>query len=195
MLSDRTLEYAEDVTGALLGVDALCRTDDGEFDEGLVVVNMDPARVPEAFSSWDDVRARFDVLRERAAGLPEPDRRLYYTQLCQSTDAFARYHDGGLPFERQIAEFLHGAPAPASAGELDVRRTELRRELTAAGYTGGLTEQVSQWERSNVVPADEVEGTLTGLLDEAWDRTAERIEVPAPKTDGMRVATVRGVPF
>ncbi len=45
------------------------------------------------------------------------------------------------------------------------------------------------------MPADEVLPTLGELFDEAWDRTAERMAIPAPKSDGMRVGAVRGVAF
>ena len=31
------------------------------------------------------------------------------------------------------------------------------------------------WEERNRVPPDEVEGVLSGLLDEAWDRTEEKL--------------------
>ncbi|MFH1765402.1 MAG: hypothetical protein ABIF09_14535, partial [Gemmatimonadota bacterium] len=46
------------------------------------------------------------------------------------------------------------------------------------------------------MPPDEVEGVLTGLLDEAWDRTEETLmAIPAKKEDGMRVGPVSGVAF
>ena len=74
-------------------------------------------------------------------------------------------------------------------------RADLRSALTDGGYDGDLADQAAAWERRNVVPPDEVEGTLNELLDEAWDRTTERMEIPAPKSDGMRVETVSGVAF
>ena len=45
------------------------------------------------------------------------------------------------------------------------------------------------------MPPVAVAGTLNDLLSDAWDRTVERMEIPAGKRDGMRVETVRGVPY
>jgi hypothetical protein len=45
------------------------------------------------------------------------------------------------------------------------------------------------------VPRDEIVATLESLLDEAWDRTAELIDIPAEKADYMRVTPISGVPF
>ena len=84
MLSDATLAYGEDAARALLGIDAVYRAEakDGEGRAGL---NMSTTHEPERFAGYDDARARFTELRERAASLPEEDRRLYYRQLCDST--------------------------------------------------------------------------------------------------------------
>ena len=90
MLSDATLSFAEDLTCALLGVDALYRRESGDAD-GLVVLNMSNSHQPESFATYGEVRSRFEELERRAADLPEPDRRLYYAQVCRSTQAFARW--------------------------------------------------------------------------------------------------------
>jgi hypothetical protein len=126
MLSDQTLAYAEELTEALLGVDALYRAESGDGD-GLVVLNMSTTHRPTPFESYEHAQACFADLGERAATLPEPDRRLYYAQVCGSTDACIRWRQGTLPFEGQIAGFLHVPAAPASDAELDA----LRRELAA----------------------------------------------------------------
>src|SRR5438309_4434003 len=67
--------------------------------------------------------------------------------------------------------------------------------LFEMGYDGSLGEQAQAWETRNRVPPDEVAGTLQGIMDEAWDRTVERMEIPAPKSDGMQVRTVSGAAF
>lgn len=195
MISDTTLEYAEGLTAALLGVDAQCRSANGEFDEALVVLNMDPDREPESFHDWTEARRRFDELRDAAATLPEPDRRLYYRQLCSSTLALIQRQEGDLPFAAQISEFLHVPSVPVSEAELDTLRRDLRRLLTNLGYDGDLETQAARWEEHNRVPRDEIPSVLTELLDGAWERTAERIVLPAPKSDGMVVETVSGVAF
>lgn len=67
--------------------------------------------------------------------------------------------------------------------------------LISMRYDGSLSKQCAAWESRNRVPPDEIPGTLQSLLDESWDRTVERLEIPAPRSDGMRVTMVSGVPF
>src|SRR5690349_24909136 len=93
MLSESTLAYAEELTTALLGVDALYRAESGDAD-GLVVLNMSTSHQPEPFGSYEDARARLAELEWRAAELPEPDRRLYYAQACRSTLAVIGWRRG-----------------------------------------------------------------------------------------------------
>jgi hypothetical protein len=194
MLSESTLSYAEELTDALLGVDALYRAESGDQD-GLVVLNMAAERQQTPFGSYADARACFEDLERRAGELPEPDRRLYYAQACRSTLAFMRWRAGELPFTGQVADFLHVPAAPAGDAELDALRAEMHALLGSMGYSGDLAAQCAAWEARNRVPPDEVPGVLAELLDEAWERTATRIELPAPRSDGMRVTTVSGVPF
>lgn len=194
MLSDTTLAYAEQLTTALLGIDALYRTESGDAD-GLVVLNMSINHTPMSFDSYGAAREQFAELGRQAAMLPEPDRQLYYEQVCHSTLAFIQWRNGDLPFTGQVADFLHVPAAPASDAELDALQGEMRELLNSMGYHGDLRAQSAAWEARNRVAPDEVSGVLDALLDEAWERTAARIDLPAPKSDGMRVTTVSGMPF
>jgi len=201
MLSDTTLRYAEEIAAALLGLDALYAGERGKDAsagadiERLVVLNLSTALVSEPFAAYADARARFGELAAGAAALLEVDRRLYYRQACESAIAFATWRDGGLSFPEQIAGFLHVPAEPASDAELATLRQTMGEVLAELGHTGDLPARFAAWEARQRVPADEVQGVLTGLLDEAWERTAERFGIPAEKTDGMRVETVRGVPY
>jgi len=197
VLSEATRTLGGEVTTALLGLDALYRAESGD-DTGLVVLNMDrDGRYrPEGLADYTEVRARFEGLSREAAALPEPDRRVYYDRLCRSTLAFADWRDDHLAFPRQLAGFLHVPPAPATQAELDTLRGELRALLSGMGYGGDLTTQCASWEERNRIPADEVPEVLEGMLEAAWDRTEERLfEIPAPRSDGMRVRTVSGVAY
>ncbi len=161
-----------------------------------VVLNMSGGRHrPEAFKDYPEAAARFSDLRQQAASLPEADRRRYYDQLCHSTLAFIRWRQGNLAFTEQLSDFLHVPAEPASDAELDSLRRQMRDLLTSMGYSGDLPAQFAAWEARNRVPADEVPGVLAGLLDAAWDRTEERLHIPADKSDGMRVVPVSGVAF
>lgn len=195
MLSEATLDYGERITTALLGVDALYRVESGD-EEGLVVVHMAAdAHQPDDFVDYADARERFARLQVAAASLPEADRRRYYSQLCASTLAFIRWRTDGLPFTEQLRRFLHVPALPAADDELDALRGEMRAMLNGMGYDGDLRTQCSAWEEQNRVPPDEVKGVLEALLDEAWDRTEERMHIPADKSDGMKVNTLTGMAF
>lgn len=195
MLSDKTMAYGEQVTTALLGVDALYRAESGD-EEGLVVVNMATStHQPEDFESYVAARDRFEQLSAQAADLPEPDRCRYYEQLCQSTLAFMDWRQGDLPLSDQLNGFLHVPAEPASDAELDALRGEMRSLLNSMGYDGDLVSQCAAWETRNRVPPDEVSGVIDELMAEAWDRTDERLPIPAPKSDAMRVVPVSGVAF
>jgi hypothetical protein len=198
MTSDVTREYGCRLTRALLGVDALYR---GESDdeEGLVVVNMDlEGRYPaQHFDGYAQAAEHVRALRADAGGLPEHDRRVYYDQVCASTLSFMEWRARGLPFKRQLSEFLHVPAGPAADAELDEIRTDMRALLDEMTIPGGdLAGQAAAWEEQTRVPAEDVERVLRGLMDEAWSRTEERLmAIPAERSDGMTVKTVRGVPF
>lgn len=193
-LSDATFAFGEDLTAALLGLDTLYRAESGDGD-GLVVLNLDPARRPEPFADYAAAGDRFAALAARAETLPEPDRRIYYAQTCRSAQAVIRWRTAGATLAEQIAGFLHLPAAPASNSDLDALRGAMRAILLSMGYHGDLAAQCAAWEERQRVPPDAVPGVLGALLDEAWDRTVERLELPAPKSDGMRVAPVTGVAY
>lgn len=189
--------FGDELTRALLGVDALYRDESGDED-GLVVLNMDAEgrHEPERFEDYAAAARRFQALESRADGLGEGDRRVYYGQACRSTLAFLAWRSGGLTFTDQLSGFLHVPAAPAPEAELDRLREDMHALLGQMGYTGTLRRQATDWEARTRVPPDEVEEVLSSLLDEAWTRTEERLlEIPADRADGMRVRTVQGVPY
>jgi hypothetical protein len=195
MLSDKTLAYAEQFTTALLGIDSLYRQESGD-KEGLVVVNMSAGQhQPESFADYAAARERFSELKALASGLSESDRRLYYSQACDSTLAFIRWRLGELPFIDQLSGFLHVPAEPVSETQLNNLRAQMRNLLNQLGYNGDLAQQFAAWEAKNRVPPDEVSGVLTGMLDIAWDRTEQRLHIPADKSDGMQVVPVRAAAF
>jgi hypothetical protein len=196
-LSDQTLQFGESVITALLGVDGLYRQESGD-QEGLAVLNMDSQGLyrPADLGSYAAARQRFEELKAEAAALPEPDRRMYYDQLCHSTLAFIQWRDSGLPFVSQLGDFLHVPPEPVSDAELDRLRGEMRALLNQMGYDGDLAAQCAAWEERNRVPPDEVQDVLETMMDEAWERTERYLlKIPAPRSDAMRVKTVSGVAY
>lgn len=197
MLSRGTLEFGEHAARALLATDALYRKESGDAF-GLVVLNMDLDETLEVkpFNDYTEARLRWDHLALLAQDLEEADRRVYYDQLCISTRAFIRWRDEGLPFQEQLAQFLHVPPEAASSEDLADITDALDRALGDLGFTGPLAERCAAWEASHRVPAEEVQSVLANLMDEAWKRTeSEVLPIPAPPSDGMRVATLTGVPY
>lgn len=195
--SHATLALGLRAMAALLGVDALYRAESGDGD-GLAVLNMDTEgrHAPESFASYEEARRCFEELRADTAHLPEEDRRVYYDDLCHSTLAFIARRTGGLPFGRQLGDFLHVPAAPAGDEELDALRAGIHRLLGKLGYGGDLSDRCRAWEERNRVAPEDVPEVLRDLLDQAWDRTEERLlPIPAPRSDGMRVATVTGVAY
>jgi hypothetical protein len=185
-LSKTTLAFGEQVTTALLGVDELYRKESGD-EEGVVVINNDEEHrfKADAYASYDEAARRWGELRIQAANLPEEDRRRYYDQLCHST----------LAFTGQLNDFLHVPPEPASQAALDALRADIRGLLNGMGYSGDLAAQCAAWEARNRVPPDEVPEVLRDLLRIAWDRTEERMHIPAPRSDGMQVIPVSGMAY
>jgi hypothetical protein len=72
MLSNATLTYAEDLTPALMGVDALYRAEGGDDIDGLVVLNMSTTHRPEPFDSYAAARERLSVARRWRSSAGEP---------------------------------------------------------------------------------------------------------------------------
>jgi hypothetical protein len=194
-LSEATLALGNAAAAAILGVDHLYRAESGD-DEGLAVLDMSQGRLAaEPFADYAAAAARWQELRQQAQALPEADRRTYYDQLAHSTLTVIRWRTTGLPFAEQLAGFLHVPAEPASEATMDALKSQMRAMLNRMGYTGDIQQQFKDWEASQRVPADEVPQVLESLLSEAWDRTAARMPIPAPKSDGMRIIPVSGVSF
>ena len=201
-LSDATLRYSESLTPALLGLDALYAAEQGKGEPGtggdierLVVLNMSTTHPPEDLATYAAARERFGVLRRQSEALPEADRRLYYRQVCDSAIAFATWREAGLPFPEQISRFLHVPAQAATEVELNAILADMRIVLTDLGYSGDLAAQFRAWEERQRVSPDAVHGVIDEMLSAGWDLTADQMEIPAPKSDGMRVETVSGVPY
>ena len=197
MLSEASLAHGLDAASALLAVDALYREESGD-ETGLVCLDMDAnGIIPRpGTTDYDSAREWWTDLQRRAATLPEIDRRLYYSQLAHSTLQFIDWRTIGLSFEAQLGDFLHVPVGPVADETTRSLSDQLHSLLGQMGYEGDLKARARAWEERVRVPADAVEDVLSDLMDQAWERTEQRlIEIPAPRTDGMNVAAVRGVAF
>ncbi len=197
MLSSQTIEYSKRLTPVILAVDGLYTAETGET-EGLVVQKLKTAEnyQPAPFKGYGEAREALVKLKAESAGLAEPDRRVYYDQMCHSLLAFVTWREKGLPFAEQLKQFIHVPAQPASDAELDDLRGKMRELLTQMGFPGDLAAQCAAWEARVKVPTDEVTGVLEALMDEAWDRAEKYLfKIPAEKSDRMRVIPVTGVHF
>ena len=191
-LSDKTIALSVKVARATVGIDALYHAEKGDEDD-LVVLNMANVQ-PEPFDSYDAALDYLADLAREAMTLPEADRRLYYTQACTSLASFCRWRKGQLEaMSDQIALFLHVDPAPAAQQELNALNGKLYAMLGELGYTGDLKERIAGWEQKNLVPPDEVQGTMTEMMAQARELTGQFLPLPAgrrllPLPDGVRWA-------
>lgn len=195
MLSDKTLRYGEELCALTLGIDSLYRKELGLSDQhdGLVVINMG-AKTTKQLASYEEARQNLAELAKKAFSLPEVDRRLYYTQACMSLDSFCASRMGMLnDLSSQVGMFLHVNPAPVTADELDRYQCNINRKLTEMGYTGDLKQKCAKWEEKNIVPADEVQGTMEELMAVARERTGNILDLP--EGDYYRCVTQRGGAF
>ena len=194
-LSDKTLALSEKVAHATMGIDALYRQETGaESDrEGLVVVQMAEVS-PTPFASYGEAQECLADLAQQTLALPEPDRRLYYTQACTSLWSFCAWRQGKLErMSDQISLFLHADPAPATSAQLDGYYRQLRSLLTEMGYTGDIKAQIAAWEAKNLVPADEVQDTMNAMMVQAREMCGRIL--PLPENDYYHCETVRGVSY
>ncbi|MBE5808883.1 MAG: DUF885 domain-containing protein [Clostridiales bacterium] len=194
-LSDRTIALSVDVARATMGIDRLYRNETGFTDlhDGLVVLNMCDVQ-PEPFESYAEAQARLAEISARAFTLPEPDRRLYYTQACTSLWSFCEWRQGKFEgIADQIGLFLHADPAAATQAQLDAYNKKLYGLLGEAGYDGDLKRRIAKWEQKHLVPADEVQGTMDQMMVEARERTGNILELP--DNDYYHCETVPSAPF
>ena len=204
-LSATTLAYGRKATKGLLGVHEMYIAESGD-ESGLAVLNMDSAKEfhAEPFADYAQARLYWSRLQAAARALPEPDRRVYYGQLCRSTLAFISWRNEGLSFRNQLAGFLHVEPRPASETELQKLQDTIQALLTQMGYRSqSLAQQCTAWEQQTLVPPEDVPRVLDSLLSESWDRANALLQlpdgggggIPAPKSDAMRVSPVTGVAY
>ena len=197
MLSNETIEYGKRLTPIILSIDELYTAETGET-EGLIVQKLKTSEnyQPLPLINYAEAREVLVKIKAEAAGLPEPDRRVYYDQMCHSLLAFIDWREKGLPFTEQLKQFIHVPAQPATDAELDDLRREMRTLLSKMGYSGDLAAQCAMWESRVKVPTDEVPGVLESLMDEAWERAENHLfKIPAEKSDRMRVIPVTGVHF
>lgn len=194
-LSDATMALGERAASAILGIDHLYRAESGD-DTGIAVLDMSNGALKAAlYADYAEAAEAWREIQRDAASLSEPDRKRYYQQLAGSSLSVIKWRQKGLSLADQLSGFLHVPAAPVSQQELDGLLRDLRELLNSAGYSGSLAQQTADWQERNRVPPDEVAGQILEMFDEAWERTMEVIEIPAPKSDGMQVETLSGAHF
>lgn len=196
MLRPATLRYAERLTRAYRGLDALHRAANPDDRWGIVVLDMGERTDADAFRDWasaDDAFAR--LAQEADDDIDEADRRIYYGDLCRSARTVIAWNvaDGALPLEAQVEGFLATEPRPASDEALDQVRTDLAAALDAGGYAGDLGEAARAWEADTRVAPSELVATMQALMEEANERAARVFDLPMPPLP--RVELVQGAAF
>ena len=195
MLEIATRRFAERLTRAYRGLDALHRRANPEDRWGIVVEDMGDAADVTSFDDWSGAEAAFERLFEEASDLAETDRRVYYRDLCRSALTVIHWNvaDGALSLEDQVDGFLAAEPRPASDEELDQVRGLLAQALADAGYDAPLSEAARAWEADTRVAPGDLVATMGALMEEASARAATVFDVPMPPLP--RVELVQGAAF
>lgn len=194
-LNTKTLCLAEKVAHATMGIDALYRSETSAQSDrdGLVVLNMANVQ-PEKYVNYAEAQQHLAELSAEAMTLPEPDRRLYYAQACTSLWSFCQWRQGLLEkMSDRIGTFLHVDPAPAGMDAIGACFGRLRGMLTELGYTGDVKQQIAAWEQHNLVPPDEVQGTMDAMMAEARELCGNILELP--ENDFYHCETISSGPF
>lgn len=195
MLEIATRRFAERLTRAYRGLDALHRRANPEDPWGIVVEDLGDRSDTEAFSGWADAEAAFERLSAEAEDVAEPDRRDYYRDLSRSALTVIRWNttDGTLSLEDQVHGFLAAEARPASDEELDGVRADLAAALADAGYAGALVEAARAWQEDTRVAPSDLVTTMQALMEEASERAATVFDLPMPPIP--RVELVQGAAF
>lgn len=199
-LSDQTTAFARDLTEVTLGLDLLYRKDlppaEGPDSlvrrEGLVAINLSQ-RQPRSFRSWEEGMAALRDLAGRAFGLPEGDRRVYYSEFVDSLAALARWRTQGISFPEQISRFIRVAARPVSEEILEGYRQSLTALLAAEGYRGDLTSMVHAWQERHRIPEERLEEVFMGLQAEGRRRSLRLFDLP--DDPGMALVGLHGVSY
>ena len=193
-LSDKTLAFGEELATVTLGIDALDRKlfqTDYDYD-GVACINLGWDKSAE-FSDWDQARAALSELAAKAITLPEPDRRLYYMQACLSLDSFCAWRQGQLPkLTDQVSLFLLSDGAPMSEEYMVAQCKKLDQYFDLLGYKGNIMERTQRWQEENAVPREDVQATMTELMNEAREICGQFLPLPE---EPYQVVTVNGGAF
>lgn len=192
------MEIDRELTQITLGMDQHYRAQmsgDGVLDrEGLVPVILTDSQ-PAPIASWEEADARLNELAGRLGGVADAMRRDYLTEMIDSLRGLAATLRGDKQsYVDRVERCLRVNASPVLPETIAGYRDQIDRLLTELGnVSGSLAQRVTRWEEENQVPLDQVQATLSELLDEAHRRTDAKIfSMPDLK---MTPVGVRGVPF
>ncbi len=186
------------LTQATLGMDQLYRAQNsgaGVLDkEGLVPVILTDI-APTKFSNWDEADAHLVDLAQKTKQHSDALRREYLGEMVDSLRGLiATFRGDKQSYLERVERCLRVSPDAASDATLSGYRDEIDRLLNQLEYArGNIVERLACWETDNHVPAENVLTVLSELLDEAKQRTDEKM-FPLPDLT-MKPVGVRGVPF
>jgi hypothetical protein len=194
------LELSKDYTRIVLGMDEFYRKNlasqtEASLDrEGLVPINL-TNETPNSYSDWNHIFSDLEELRNRYLSIQSEIRRNYMQQQIGSLLTLAKWCSGEvIPFREKVRGLLYVNENPYSLGE----RTELHQKLdlllTKKGLQGSLAKKVSQWEKSQHVPSQQIEGVLKELLSQAKDRVVQKMFKEMEEVEVTPVV-VTGVPY
>lgn len=194
------LELSKDYVQIVLGMDELYRkkssfkTEVSLDREGLVPINL-TNETPNLYTDWNEIFSDLEDLRSRYLDIQAEIRRNYMQQQIGSLQTLAKWCSGeDLPFREKVRGLLYVNENPYSLSERNELHQKLDQLLTKKGLKGSLIEKVSQWEKSQNVPSNQIEGVLKELLSQAKDRVVQKMFKEMEDVEVTPVV-VTGVPY
>src|SRR4051794_10298250 len=146
------IELSKDYTQIVLGMDEFYRknqssgTESSLDKEGLVPINL-TNETPNLYTSWNDIFADLEDLRNRYVTIHSDIRRNYMQQQIGSLQTLAKWCSGeNIPFREKVRGLLYVNENPYSLGERKELHHHLDQLLTKKGLQGSLAEKVSAWK-------------------------------------------------
>lgn len=192
------MDIGSELTRITLGIDQLYRRQNegsGVLDrEGLAPVILTDV-TPASLKDWDEADAALGELERQLPGVADKMRRAYLAEMLDSLRALLLTFRGEtLSYAERLRRCLRVPAQPVGDEILEKYRETIARCLRELGYAGrDIRGELVRWEQEKRVPDAEVLPTLKELLQEASERTREKMFA---FPEGMlEPIGVRGVPF
>lgn len=200
-VSNLDMKLSQEYVQIVLGMDRYYRetkkkTGEVALDkEGLVPINLSD-EIPREYANWDEIIEDLESLRSKYLIVENEVRVNYMQQQIGSLIFLAKWCKGDSkhPFREVVRGLLYVNENPLGRSERTSLHFKLDQLLTKKGFTGSLSNKVSQWEEEQHVPAKEMDGVLKDLLAKAKEQVVIKM-FNAVENVQVTPKVVYGVPY